>query len=336
MRGYDPPHFDTHLTANFKTECTLSFVYSRLVRHEVGPGVPPGTFAVEPDLAERWEEPDDTTMVFYLRKGVRWHNKPPVNGRELTAEDVKFSFDRFLTEKGNPRRYILDPVDRVEVADRYAVRFRLKEPFVWLINMLANPSGSRIVAREVVEKYGDLKKPEAAIGTSPFVLDRHEPNVKTVFKRHSNYFRPDLPWVDEVHWMVMEDPSAGLSAYLADQLDPGAPCDLPGHRSAGDHRCRVRQRRSDSGDLAGRARMVATHRSARAGRQLLPVRSEGSEAASASGGGRISPGLPSHPATLGRTRDVRTDLRLPRADGRGAAGGRPHHQLSADESVPVV
>ena len=139
VRGYDPPHFDPHLTLNFKTNTTLSFVYSKLVRHKVGAGVPPGTFAVEPDLAERWEEPDDTTVVFYLRKGVRWQNKPPVNGRELTAEDVKFTFDRFLTEKGNPLKFMLDPVDRVEVVDRYTVRFRLKEPFVWLVNMLANP-----------------------------------------------------------------------------------------------------------------------------------------------------------------------------------------------------
>src|SRR5262245_36788635 len=89
-RGYDPPHFDPHQTLNFKTNNTLSFVYNKLVRHKVGASVTPGTFPIEPDLAERWEEPDDTTVVFYLRHGVKWHNKPPVNGRELTAEDVKF------------------------------------------------------------------------------------------------------------------------------------------------------------------------------------------------------------------------------------------------------
>src|SRR5215510_1664138 len=114
VRGYDPPHFDPHLTLNFKTNNTLSFVYNKLVRHKVGAAVSPGTFAVEPDLAERWETPDDTTYVFHLRKGVRWHNKPPVNGRELTADDVKFTFTRFLTVKGNPERYLLDSVDRVE------------------------------------------------------------------------------------------------------------------------------------------------------------------------------------------------------------------------------
>jgi peptide/nickel transport system substrate-binding protein len=221
VRGYDPPHFDPHLTLNFKTNNTLSFVYSKLVRHKVGASVVPGTFAVEPDLAERWEEPDDTTVVFHLRRGVKWQNKPPVNGRELTAEDVKFTYDRFLTEKGNPLRFMLDPVDRVEVVDRYTVRFRLKEPFVWLVNMLANPTGTWIIAREVVEKYGDLKRAETAIGTGPFLLERYEPNVKAVFKRNPDYYQPGLPSVDEVNWLVMEDEAAQLAAYRTGQIDLG-------------------------------------------------------------------------------------------------------------------
>jgi ABC-type transport system substrate-binding protein len=124
-RGRDPVHFDPHLTRNARTRTVLSFVYSKLLRHQVGGDVPPGTFRVEPDLAERWDEPDDTTYIFHLRKGVRWHNKPPVNGRELVAEDVKFTFDRFLTEPGNPERQLLEAVDRVEVVDRYTVKFLL-------------------------------------------------------------------------------------------------------------------------------------------------------------------------------------------------------------------
>ena len=54
VRGWDPVHFDPHLTRNFMTHTALSFVYSKLLRHKVGPDVPPGTFIVEPDLAERW------------------------------------------------------------------------------------------------------------------------------------------------------------------------------------------------------------------------------------------------------------------------------------------
>jgi peptide/nickel transport system substrate-binding protein len=221
VRGYDPPHFDPHLTLNFKTNTTLSFVYNKLVRHKVGPEIRPGSFIVEPDLAERWEELDDTTYVFHLRKGVRWHNKPPINGRELVAEDVKFTYDRFLTEKGNPLHFMLEPVDRVEVVDRYTVKFLLKEPFVWLVNVLANPTGTWIIAPEVVEKYGDLKQPEAAIGTGPFLLERYEPNVKTVFKRNPDYYRDGQPYVDGVEWLVLEDPSTGLAMYRTGQVDCG-------------------------------------------------------------------------------------------------------------------
>ena len=94
LRGWDPPHFDPHLTLDPKTHNTLSFVYSKLVRYRVGAGIPPGTFLIEPDLAEGWEAPDDTTYVFHLRHGVHWQNKPPVNGRELVAEDVQFTFER--------------------------------------------------------------------------------------------------------------------------------------------------------------------------------------------------------------------------------------------------
>src|SRR5207248_5589889 len=138
------------------THTTLSFVYSKLVRYRVGAGVSPGTFMLEPDLAERWDTPDDTTYIFHLRHGVHWQNKPPVNGRELVAEDVKFTFDRFLAETGNAARYLLESVDRIEVVDPYTVKFVLKEPYVWLVDVLANPI-MWIIAPEVVQQFGDLK-----------------------------------------------------------------------------------------------------------------------------------------------------------------------------------
>ena len=172
-------------------------------------------------LAERWEELDDTTYVFHLRQGVKWHNKPPLNGRELVAEDVKFSYDRFLAEPGNANRYMLDRVERVEVVDRYTVKFVLKEPYVWLISVLAYPTSMWIIAPEVVEKYGDLKRVETAIGTGPFLLERYEPNVKTVFKRNPEYYRDGQPYVDGVEWLVITDESTGLAMYRTGQIDCG-------------------------------------------------------------------------------------------------------------------
>src|SRR2546426_3486926 len=115
---------------------------------------------------------------------------------------------------------MLDPVDRVEVVDRNTVQFLLKEPFVWLIETLANPV-MWIIAPEVVEQYGDLKKPETAIGTGPFLLERYEPNVKTVFKRNPDYFRTGQPYVDGVEWLVLEDEPTGLAMYRTGQIDCG-------------------------------------------------------------------------------------------------------------------
>jgi peptide/nickel transport system substrate-binding protein len=115
----------------------------------------------------------------------------------------------------------LEPVDRVEVVDRYTVKFVLKEPFVWLPNRLAAPEGMWIIAPEVVEKFGDLKKPESAIGTGPFLLERYEPNVKTVFKRNPEYFLPGQPYVDGVEWLVLDDESTGLAMYRTGQIDCG-------------------------------------------------------------------------------------------------------------------
>jgi len=221
VRGYDPPHFDHHQTINFKTNTTLSFAYSTLVRYKVGPDVEPGTFTTEPHLAESWETPDDTTYIFHLRKGIKWHNKPPLNGRELVADDVKFTFERFLREPGNADRHMLASVDRIEVVDRYTVKFVLKEPYVWLVDVLANPRSMWIIAPEVVQQFDDLKKPESVIGTGPFLLDHYEPNVKTVFKRNPDYFLKGQPYVDGVEWLVLEDDSTGLAMYRTGQIDTG-------------------------------------------------------------------------------------------------------------------
>src|SRR5262249_27118256 len=112
-----PPHFDPHLTISYKTHIAYSFTHSRLLKHKAGPSVPPGTFPIEGDLAESWTQPNETTYVFKLRKGVRWQNRPPVNGREVTADDVVFSVNHFLTVKANANAYMLTARDTVAAPD---------------------------------------------------------------------------------------------------------------------------------------------------------------------------------------------------------------------------
>src|SRR5437016_1937989 len=107
------------------------------------------------------------------------------------------------------------------MVDRYPVNVHLKVPLLWLVNSLSNPLSMWIIAPEVVHHCGDLKQAESAIGTGPFVLERYEPNVKTVFKRNPDYFRPGEPSVDGVEWVVVDDASTGLAMYRAGQLDYG-------------------------------------------------------------------------------------------------------------------
>src|SRR6185503_16146464 len=169
IRAWDPPHFDVSLVHAYRTHVAISFTHSRLLRYRAGAAVKPGSLVIEGDLAESWTQPSETTYVFKLRRGVRFHPKPPVNGRELTAEDVRYTVERFLTVKGNPSAHMLKSVERVEAVDGYTVKFTLKEPFVWFLEMLASPMFTAIVAREAVEAFGDLKKPESVVGTGPWM-----------------------------------------------------------------------------------------------------------------------------------------------------------------------
>ncbi len=221
IRTWDPPNFDPFQTISYKTHIALSFTHSRLLKHKAGPGVAPGTFPLEGDLAESWTQPNETTYVFKLRKGVRWHNKPPVNGRELTADDVVFSVNHFLTVKGNANAYMLKAVDKVEAPDKYTVKFTLKEPFVWFLDMLSNPHAVAIVAKEVLDKHGDFKKHETVIGTGPWMLDSYRPNVGLTYVRNPSYFLPGLPYIDRIEATVDEDNASRMAAFLSGKYDLG-------------------------------------------------------------------------------------------------------------------
>src|SRR6266404_1716544 len=221
LRLWDPPHFDPHLTISYKTNILYTFTHSRLLKYKAGPAVQPGTFTLEGDLAESWSQLSETTYIFKLRKGVRWHAKPPVNGRELTADDVKYTFDRFVNEKGNAYRSMLAALDKVEVVDKYTVKFTLKEPYVWFLDMVANPMALAIIAREAVEKFGDLKKPEAVIGTGPWMLEGYRPNVGLTYVRNPTFHLAGLPYIDKVEVAVDEDNASRMAAFIAGKYDLG-------------------------------------------------------------------------------------------------------------------
>ena len=84
-------------------------------------------------LAESWETPDPTTIIFHIRQGVYWHDKAPMNGRELTAEDIEFNYHRYLgigsgfSEASPHAGYALTETESVTATDQGTVVFKLKE-----------------------------------------------------------------------------------------------------------------------------------------------------------------------------------------------------------------
>lgn len=221
VNGYDPRGFDVHLERTYRTQTTVSYLYNKLFRHKAGPDVPIGRLELEPDLVETWTQPDDVTYIFKLREGVRWHDKPPVNGRELVADDVKYTVERFLSVPGNAIRDKLEMIDKIDVVNQYTVKMTLKHPYVWFLDQLAYSMSAAIIPREAVEQFGDLKKPEAAIGTGPWVLEKYEPNVQITFVRHPQYFKQGLPYVDTIEWIIITDDATRQAAYRAGKLDFG-------------------------------------------------------------------------------------------------------------------
>ncbi len=118
-----------------------------------------------PSLAESWTvSKDGLVYEFVVRKGVVFHN-----GDALTAEDVKFSFERY---KGAAATLLKEKVAAVEVVDPYRVRFRLKEPWPDFMTFYCSPASGAgwIVPKKYVEKVGDEGFKKAPVGAGPYKL----------------------------------------------------------------------------------------------------------------------------------------------------------------------
>ena len=214
----EAPNLDPHLTISFLTHHYASLIYSQLVRFPHGPEQKhSGDFSILPDLAERWQYQDDRTLVFHLRKGVRFHNKPPVNGREVTAQDVKYSLERFKAKSGFRSRF--DEVQAIEAIDQYTVKISTKEPFAPLLNHLASPTYAAILPKEAEEKFASFNSVEAAIGTGPFILRSYQRGVKMRYERNPTFHLKGLPYLDAIELEITPDPAARLSMLRAGRVE---------------------------------------------------------------------------------------------------------------------
>jgi peptide/nickel transport system substrate-binding protein len=215
----EAPGLDPHLSISFLTHSYVSLTYSHLVRFPNGPEQKsPTDFSILPDLAEKWTvSKDGKVYTFNLRKGVRFHNKPPVNGREVVAEDVKYSLERFMAKSGFRDRFA--PVQAVDVVDRHTVKITLKEPYAPFLNHLANPSFCAILPKEAEDKFKDFNHPDAVIGTGPFVLKSYEKGVRVVFEKNPDYFMKGFPYLDGVTIDITPDAAARLAVLRAGKAE---------------------------------------------------------------------------------------------------------------------
>jgi peptide/nickel transport system substrate-binding protein len=185
------------------------------------------TFQVEQEIGQKWEQPSSTEYVISITPGVKWHNKPPVNGRELTADDVVFTFNRARSEQ--PRfinRGLLAAASRIEAVNKSTVRIVTSAPDAGLlVNMTAFPL--RVLAPEAVSQFeGRLTTAESAIGTGAFIMQSLD-ETSADLVRNPDYYKPGLPYLDRVRIVNMPDDNTLWAAFLARQIDvngnvPGA------------------------------------------------------------------------------------------------------------------
>jgi peptide/nickel transport system substrate-binding protein len=151
-------------------------------------------FNVQPGLAERWEVPDPLTYVFYLRRGVTFHD-----GRPLTSRDVKWTLDSLLQGKiRSTKTSTYRFVDRIETPDELTVVFHLKEPFAALLWNLSEGAIGIVPAGSLDEM---TRQP---IGTGPFKFVSAETDKEVILQRNENYWG-QVPHLARVRFAVVPD-----------------------------------------------------------------------------------------------------------------------------------
>jgi peptide/nickel transport system substrate-binding protein len=164
-------------------------------------------------LAESWTmSPDGLTYEFVLRSGVKFHNGDPV-----TADDVKFSFDRY---KGGGAKLLKDRVKEVQVVDARRVRFHLKEPwpdFMTFYGTTATGAGW-IVPKKYIEKVGDQGFMKAPIGAGPYRFVSASPGVELVLEAFEGYWRK-VPSVKRLVLKSVPDETTRAAALKRGEVD---------------------------------------------------------------------------------------------------------------------
>jgi ABC-type transport system substrate-binding protein len=200
-------------------------IFDRLVETNDQGELVPGLLAELPEI-----NADGTLYTFRLRPGVLFHH-----GRELTADDVKFTFERLVSpaygsEGGSLYTGFTIPgmedvlseraneLEGIKVVDPQTLTVELEQPDSAFLYVLSFAFGS-IVPRDAVEELGDEAFNTAPVGTGPFKVASADLATGITLERHTEYFQPDLPYLDGVDWQVGVDPELAALRIQADEQD---------------------------------------------------------------------------------------------------------------------
>ncbi|MFA5881052.1 MAG: ABC transporter substrate-binding protein [Eubacteriales bacterium] len=185
-----------------------------------------------PAHAERWDNKDNRIYTFYLKKGTKFHN-----GKEVTAEDFRYSFDRLLNPATAAKiGWLLEPIkgaaarlsgkasitEGIKVIDKYTLEITLEKPFPGFLSTLAQP-GAAVVDRDTVEKLTGAfaatgAKPEMIVGSGPFKLSQWEPKNVIKLVRNDDYYGPKA-YLDGIDFRIIADETTTLNEFRAGNLD---------------------------------------------------------------------------------------------------------------------
>lgn len=196
---------DPHKSRDIAGTHIKGMIYSQLIKYG-------RDLQIQPDLAERWENPDPTTYTFYLRKDVKFHD-----GADLSAEDVVASYERLLDPSiGAPVYVFIKGISSVTARDPNTVEFKLGGPQATFIPAIAL-AGQYIAQKAKIQANVDFESD--LVGTGPFKFVSRTPGVETKVERNPTYFVQGLPYLDGISYRPIFDDSARMNALKSGDAD---------------------------------------------------------------------------------------------------------------------
>ncbi len=213
----DPPTIDPYGNLSFLTKGAAAFSYSRLYKVAARAGANPWAVGVEPDVAESAESTDGQHWTVKLKQGVKFHNKAPVNGREMTSADVLFSWQR-LSGPDSPGASLVKSAgwNKVEAVDDYTLKFTLDAPSADFLDDLADTNKLFVMPKEA---DGGFDPKQQMIGTGPWVMENYSPSQSFKYSKNPDWVVKGLPYTDGVDVAIIPEYANRLAQLQAGNLD---------------------------------------------------------------------------------------------------------------------